>query len=375
MPESTTDAKIAPRARRNKQEILCERLRMLALQLGPDARFPTVSELCQTLDVSIVTLDSALRTLEAQKVISRKRGVGIFVRSSLHTRSICLLCSSDHLGSGVSPFWEILIERAREQALSREDEFRLHITNPFDSVKSPLDDGLMTDIRAGRVHGVLGVGLSQEAADWVVAHHAPCVGFAGAGPWQVQVDYPELVRLGVDALAEQGCNRIGLWNPNWGAFIGMSKYMQSFRLALKQNNLPFFPDLIHPNVDALLAPRETLRLTDQEHGYRTAMEVFDTSGALRPDGIVITNDVTAQGALVAMRNLNVCVGSEVKIASHANRGSKVLLGYDHILTLIEVDPAKVVGKMFNLLETLIGGQDPASQVSLIKPGLRRPSAP
>jgi len=108
-----------------------------------------------------------------------------------------------------------------------------------------------------------------------------------------------------------------------------------------------------------------------EQGYRTATEVFGAPRREWPDGIVVTDDMMTRGALVALQNMGVRVGEDVEIATHANRGSKALLGYDHRLTLVEVDPARVVSKMFGLLETLMDGGLPAKRLYTITPRLRQ----
>src|SRR4028119_1644011 len=66
-------------------------LSQMAYNLGPDARMPTFASLCEQTRVSKATLDAALGQLEAQGIVMRRHGAGIFVSSQLR-RSTALGC-------------------------------------------------------------------------------------------------------------------------------------------------------------------------------------------------------------------------------------------------------------------------------------------
>lgn len=78
------------------------------------------------------------------------------------------------------------------------------------------------------------------------------------------------------------------------------------------------------------------------------------------------------GALLASQKLGVRVGSDVKVASHANVGSPTLLGHEEDLTLLEVNSSELVQAMFAQLESLMDGQVPTQSNVLIAPRLRAP---
>ena len=84
--------------------------------------------------------------------------------------------------------------------------------------------------------------------------------------------------------------------------------------------------------------------------------------AERVDGVIITDDVMTQGALIALQKLNVPVGhgkGKLNIVSHSNAGSTTLMGREEVLTLVETDPRDVVQAMFDQLEIVMAGQKPA----------------
>ena len=101
--------------------------------------------------------------------------------------------------------------------------------------------------------------------------------------------------------------------------------------------------------------------TDQEQGFALSHKVFGpASPEEQPNGIVLSNDLLAHGALTALVKLGVRPGRDVQIATHANVGSPVLLGHEDIL-LIENDPEELAAAMFNLLEGLMSGDLSPSQ--------------
>src|SRR4028118_741444 len=61
----------------------CAQLSQMAYHLGPNARMPTFASLCGQTRVSKATLDAALGQLEAQGIVMRRQGAGIFVSSGL----------------------------------------------------------------------------------------------------------------------------------------------------------------------------------------------------------------------------------------------------------------------------------------------------
>lgn len=78
----------------------------------------------------------------------------------------------------------------------------------------------------------------------------------------------------------------------------------------------------------------------------------------------------ARGALVALSKLGLRPGIEIQIATHTNKGSTALHGYEDDLYFIEIDPAQIVSALFSMLETLMNGQSPPEKFISIRPRLR-----
>jgi DNA-binding LacI/PurR family transcriptional regulator len=370
-------SKLQPFAHRTKTQALTSYLTDLAHELGPEARLPTMQQLCEELNVSVVTLNRALSELEAQNIITRKHGVGIFVSSRLQQKTIGLVYDRDILQPDTSPFAALLVEEARRRAKAGHESFSLFLSEPSSPSGSlPVHDDLADAVRAKRLHGILFVGeQNPTAARWIEEQGVPIVALAYTplATWRVCLDHAETSRLGVKSLATQGCQRIALLLP-LGSGLGRIPddpsfpELDAFKSALKKAGLPFDQSLVW-RYDDLRSDFVTSD-SNQEQGFHAVNELF-ADEKNRPDGLVILDDMMARGALVALSKLGLRPGIEIQIATHTNKGSTALHGYEDDLFFIEIDPAQIVGALFSMLETLMSGQSPPDKVISIRPHLRR----
>lgn len=384
----TTPSMLPPQRSASKQQTTSLRLSTLARQLGPGAKLPTFTQLKQDLRVSVTTLSGVLDDLEAQGILFRRHGVGIYVSEKLLQQSVVLICDPSFFrAEGASPFWDILVEQARYRAAEKQEAFALHFSLPADentahSSAAPvaLSEPLRADVRAGRVHGILGVGLAASTTCWLEEQNVPLVAFAGYAEHRVALDGTAAVHLGVAALAAQGCRRIGFWSPVSATRPPTPEQWNErpdflhFREILARYGLVFEPALVQDSRHWIEPGAKRPIPSAQEQGRQAAQTVFapGVDPALRPDGILCTEDTMMQGALPLLARLSVEVGRHVKIATHANKGSNILFGYEDVLTRLEVDPALLVNEMFRLLSNLMDGREPETPVVTIPPTVRLP---
>jgi DNA-binding LacI/PurR family transcriptional regulator len=373
-----SSTKLRPVQHQNKTQAIRSSLLELANDLGPDARLPTMNELRDSLGVSVVTLNRALSELEAQGIISRRHGVGIFVSSQLGQKTIGLVFDRNIFGANASPFWDMLISKARDRASSHNEKFSLFLAMGSDSEGLQIPHDLTNAVTQGRLHGIIFIGPDQRAVQWL-EERIPLVAYANIhASHYVSIDGGALVRLGTQRLVEQGCQRIGLWIPT-GLWVGPNRVgdsyaeMDAFRETIEAANLPFRPRWIkedywrapptHPHAagfpPGILADVLSNTSSFQEQGYYMALEVFGDHHAREdiPDGLVIINDLMTRGAMTAFSKLNIKPGADIKIATHANKGSTALLGYEDDLTLMEIDVEELVDILYQMLEARIADQE------------------
>jgi DNA-binding LacI/PurR family transcriptional regulator len=378
-----------PIGKQTRVQEVCGTLTKLAHELGPNAKLPTVVQLRDRLGVSVTTINTVLSELEARQIVRRRHGVGIYVAPKIQQHRISLVCAPSFLSvSGPSPFWRILVEQANRRADSEREMLILHFsTEPLLTMEgAPIDvpalpEGLAEDIRQGRVDGVLGIGLSPATAEWIEEQNVPFVAFAGPANYTFALDSADLIRQAVRILAQSGCERIGYWttlSPYRPLTYNIENINLSvFRDALQEAGQPFYSSLVRENYYLIPPEGGSHSVTHQEQGYHNGMKVFgpDASSSEWPDGIVSSDDMLTLGLLSALQRLKIPVGEELKIATHVNTDSPVLLGWEDRLIRLEVDPSEIVNGMFDTLESLMNGETLAPMDKEIKPQLRLPENP
>lgn len=363
----------------NKVQRICVQLRELAYEKGPDAKLPSMRDLCSLLETSRVTLGEALEVLEGQNILYRRHGSGIYVSPKLHRKTICvLLYSRLFLSPEASPFWGLLwgflAQEAQKRAEFKNEYCSFHLVLNHSHQDVTLPEEIVQMVQDNRVHGILTIGVDEATYNWLTEKGIPNVAFAGPGTVIVGNDHEERVRLALGALVAQGCRHLRMWKPidfllpEDQAMLPDADEID-FRKLMQDYGLDIDPELVQfwrpePGYKEKRPP------LSQDQGYQLAMDTFGNPNQPRPDGLFITDDLITVGAMIALQRLGVRVGVDVKIVSHANAGSQALYGYTNLLTLIEFDPAALARTMFDALELLFQGQMPANTDTMIKPRLK-----
>jgi DNA-binding LacI/PurR family transcriptional regulator len=355
-----------------KVEELCQRLRALALEKGPGAQLPTVRVLCEELATTRVTLREALMLLEAEHVIYTKQRQGIFVSPRIYHKSIHILVSSQSFAAPASPFWSMLWVQLEQEALQRstfKDEIcTFHLVKQTDDPEYSVPASVEAMLQSERADGVLAVGIQTGRAGLLNRGSIPCVTFAGGGEWTISLDSDEFGRLATETLIHQNCKKMGWWAYNVASHpLEKMDDVHMFRQLLQEHKKTLYPELIRvPHT-----PPSQTALSLQEQGYLLAREVFEGPVSTQPDGLVISNDMMTDGALVAFEELGIRPGRDIKLVTHANAGSPILFGRTKNMTVIEYDPALLAQAMFSMLDILMAGQQPVESNINIRPRLRQ----
>jgi DNA-binding LacI/PurR family transcriptional regulator len=362
-----------PLIHQTKTQALSTHLRAIIEKMEPNAKLPTMQKLCEQLGVSAMTLHRALSELEAQEIIYRRQGSGTFVApraENVAAPGVALVYGRELMGENASPFGAILLDEAERRAEELSERFSLFLAMPPDNGQNIHPD-LQDAVQSRRVRGALYLGPKNlAAANWLEENGVPVVSlsFQPFTKYRVKIDHAHLARLGVKTLAEQGCKKIALLFP-LGRGIGRDdngKFpeLDAFQNALKKHGLEYSKDLAW-RADEHGANEKTSE-TNWQQGTRAVEELF-TSTRNAPDGLVIHDDMMTRGVLSALRERNL---KNIHIATHANKGSDVLAGYENHLTRLEIDPREIATVLFDLLETRLAGKQPAQEVISIKPRIK-----
>jgi DNA-binding LacI/PurR family transcriptional regulator/transposase-like protein len=377
-----------PLKTRSKPQELCEHLQVLAQRLGPGAKFPTVSEICRQFGVSLGTLNSALAQLELQGVVERRHGVGIFVAAHLPVAApkvlnVALVCAAWYLRTANSPFWNLLLDVANEKGASRGLKMSGYLELAQKDGADELSDALVYNIESGNIHAVVSIGLVESAVRWIEAQGIPVVSYAGHSSCIVVSDSEKICVRAVQKLKSRGCERIALWMPilanvpihNFdGARDTEIKRHETLKNIFSGHGLQWQEDLyrnlraewlaMQPSGEntANVIPQEKL----QEQGYRLVKEVFSQPRSAWPDGLFISDDLMTHGALNTWRKLGLEPERDFQVATHANAGSPVLAGEDHLLR-ITMHPADIAEALFVSLEERMKNPLAPAQIVRVPP--------
>lgn len=336
----------------SRTDLLMSRLVALARSVGPGGQLPTVRELAGQLQASTSTLDRVLESLELKGLIERSHGRGIFVAPTLRARSTALVIGFDPFEIAASPFYHLFLERMGSAIAARAGEACVYgdVTDRRAGFRSQSE--LEDDLRIARVQDMvyLGVRHPERLLALQAAFARPTAAFTNCpfAPRRAYLDYPALVRAGVETLAAAGSRRLALipYPPRTTDIHG--ECVAAFRAGLAAAGLADDPARIW-RADGHQAVGQ--REGNDRQGWRAANDLFaGVDAGSRPDGVVSVDDGMTTGLLAGLHLLGLSPLREVRIATHANRDLPTLTLYASALWRLEFDCDGIAQRLLALLD-------------------------
>ncbi len=331
---------------------------------GPGIKLPTIQEMCVLFQVSRTPLEQALQSLESRGLLRRRRGSGIYVAETAGQKTVGVVFGGNIFSSGYSPFWLLLLQAVREQAggCGFRPRVYLDISEGADGLGGHAQ--LVEDLEERRLDGLLLLAPhhDDEAAQ-LRAHGVPLVVFGGTdgADWRVLHDVASFIRLAARELAAAGARRVALMGH--GVRPLLSRFAEELRQAgiaeaqvedwTYETWATRIPEVgTHEHCAYLLTRQQAAAATDRHP---------------LPDSLVSLEDTMTRGTIVALREVGLRPGGELRIVTAANRGSPVLRPHAAELIQIEYDPAASVRAALAMLGTLMSGDVPPQNPVLIAP--------
>lgn len=373
-----TLVKVAPISGTRKVAQVQTVLRQWAEEIGVGQKFPTVKIMCERLDVAIATLNLALKGLEEQGIVERKHGHGIYVSPNLTRKRVALIFGKNLLSSA-SPFFSSLVAHCETRAMSHGERFSLYLDVPeLESRETLVHQDLAEALSAGKLNGILAAAMqTPEREAWLCQQGIPVVhyGEPKSDPdiWSgiVKLDIAEMIQIGVRALRQRGCRKIGIL-----ATVAQSRrvipFQQAFRRAIEKNKLSWCQKREH----CIVADLPSL---DERDNYAEALAndmlrqcgFFDADGKQNDlDGLIVADDSLTGGVCRCLEKRGLIVGRDILVASHANRNSTTLKHLEHKIIAIEFDLREIAEALLGMLEKQMAKNPPRPATILIKPRLR-----
>ncbi|MBC8018653.1 MAG: GntR family transcriptional regulator [Verrucomicrobia bacterium] len=331
-------------------------LEQLAYDLGPNQQMPTFAKLCEELQVSISTVNRALELLEAHRILHRRPRIGIFVTPTLRQRNLAVVFNSSIFeGAEVSTFWKVLLDSIYNYTKEQHYNLSIHLTALRKQEYLFFPD-FMKEVEDHHFQGIFCVGLSPDAAQWLMHRVPNTVGFQGNALARVDVDFTCLIRAGTAHLIQRGCKKIAFILP--GAFS--ETLADTFRSEMTGAGF---------SLDAALVFRGDAASFWQE-GYDAAHQMYKNSPS--PDGVLIPSEMAAFGALTAFQERNIAIGDSLKVAVHSNQGSMILAPWMSHIARLEVAPGEIVAIMAAKMEALFADGKKTNSQYFHQPHLKLP---
>jgi DNA-binding LacI/PurR family transcriptional regulator len=273
--------------------------------------------------------------------------------------------------------WGHVIREAQRRNYAQGESFSIHSILRNESGAEYVSPQLVKMFERSQIDGVISVALDDATCDWMRPFNIPVVSYAGSGMWVVFIDEGEMIRLGVDALAKQGCRDIRLWisgneNPphqSTAAYVNIESERAAFEMALRDNGLACDFGAIRNNRTYAAYP-----LSREQQGAEAVRDLIETSNGRLPDALMITDDMMTIGVVPALYEAGIRPGIDIKIASQTNKGIPLLSTLAQFITRVEVDPEMLVRTMFEILDGGLSGATPRgygttiAPFSVLKPG-------
>ena len=293
---------------------------ILSHKLAPGSKLPSTHELARSWNTHSATVHAALQPLVRDGLITRSHHAGTFVRQ----REEKLTC--------VGVFARVAINESQYvQSLHRalKEELRLAgiemdmwlDPRPEEEFAEPWLPFLKA-VENREFQAVIVTETNLMYLRWQSKLRAPTVIHGGENFLnQVNYDMKQFAKISLQALADQGCRSVGMIIP------------LSTRTSDGRPSSGFFEHFIDVSRDLGLTIKDPwMRVAAHEgamrgrsfegYGYEEFLKLW--SQPERPEGLIVADDVTARGVILALQQQHVRVPEDLKLVLHKNENIDLL---------------------------------------------------
>lgn len=330
-------------------------LKQLATTKGAGAKLPTLRQLAKRFDVSQATVVRALERLEADQVLVRRHGSGIYVTEG-HGRAKILVLFEASMMISVSPVWDMIMRGVLRPFSDHPESVTVHMVSPpltptsRPSARDQLPTWLWSEIEAGKFAAMIAIGVDENVVWEIDRAGLKSASFATAGRFVMQLSEPELCQLGLQELLRMGCRKIAMFDVSDPSIVEFA------RTILRSQGVSLWA--------SGAGGKQFIFPQDQRARVGTAFEAAirtlgpDVSPEDRPDGALMIDDIYAQNFILGMRSMGLQPGKDLMIATHSNLGSPTLLGYESEIIRLEYDIQMLIDGLVYAAKSLMAGKSP-----------------
>lgn len=289
--------------------------------------------------MSINTIGSALEMLAREGLITKKQGSGITVADRVNRlKNVGILSEIDLFDSRGGPFLRAVagkLKRLLEKAGVSAKLYVGHADSVGDGIqREPTCPQFWDDITAGRLDGGVILDVPNNIKWRQRLSHCPIPLVGDLTDYVVDIDTADIINAAVQSLAEGGCRRIGLLSWNFP--------LESFHQAVKASGV--ITDNAWICNDIAAGARGA--------GWDGFREIW--AAGLKPDGVVILDDMLFADAQLAMTELGLQIPSDLQVVVQTNRGVSPASHFP--FTAMELNPEEKAALLTDLIMRTLRGE-------------------
>jgi DNA-binding LacI/PurR family transcriptional regulator len=293
--------------------------------LKPGVKLPSTQELATRWETNLTTVQRAMGPLVKEGLLVRVPCVGTFVRE----REEKLTCVGVYCGKPAHemPFSNAINSALREELRQAGIELDVWVDpRPLEQHGEPWAP-LVKAAEQRRFQAFIGTELSISLLRWQEKLPVPTV-FMGAPspiPNSVNHDLRQFVEISLRELARQGCRSVGFIAPllnDPDALHPRERRTTSLSMLEHFTNVAGDLGLTLKNEWMRVFQHDPLEPRGQEHfgyeqfGYEQFLQIW--SQPEKPEGLLVFTDIIARGVILAVREKQVRVPEELKLALSKN---------------------------------------------------------
>jgi len=313
------------------------------IKLRAGDQLPPVRDLATELGVSIPTIRAAQSLLAKDKYVEIRHGSGVYVAGGPTERWIGIFSEMDLCAPRASSYFRVLSSKLRLRLINElgvNAEIYIGHCQVDEDQPAPSCRRLLADLNAD-VLSALVITNALETEHWrnfAAGLRIPAIG--ALTEYRSGISQQRLMEAGIEALQQQGCRKVAMLS--WG--VGALPFYEEVSRRGMSTHPQWVCNDLHPQQVGA--------------GWKEFRAIWNALPD-KPDGLLITDDLLASEAAIAIVELGIEVPTQLKVVSHSNLDSEITLPF--CSTRLIVNPDEVAQAYTAMIADILNHGKPSRQ--------------